>query len=1105
MSAPIDDEVGPVANGDGPAPPRAHRDVRPAAPRAVLRRARARARQALFGDSPPSTPQAEPSTTTGEQASRDEGSRGPVDDPAAVIRGHSLGRYVILGALGRGGMGTVYKAYDETLDRAVAIKLLRSGTTDHHARRLRREAQALAKLSHPNVVQVYEVGQADGRWFIAMELVPGRTLRQWYADEHDWRECVRVYLQAAQGLGAAHAAGLVHRDFKPDNCIIDDQGRVRVLDFGLVRDTVPASEEHSGADVRAELEADIASPEAPQTSMTRTGTVLGTVAYMPPEQFDGQRADARSDQFSLCVSLYEAVYGERPFAGGSMLTLMEAIQDGRVRPAPRGRTVPSALRSVLLRGLAADPHERWPSMDALLDQLRLRVTPRRRRGMAAGVMVGLVAVGGGVALGQYAQVMDRCTGARAQLQSVWSDAQRQQVEAALLGTERSYAPDTWIRVEQRLDDYARGWAEKHTEVCEATRVTQEQTEQDMGLRMSCLHDRKVALRAAVDVLADADATVAEHAVKLVTGLPGFVRCDDLTALRAVVPPPEDPQVAGQVEALREQMAAITAMQKAGKYPAALERVDAIVEQAETLGYGALIAEARARRGALRDLNGEYPEAEQDLLQAYALAMEQRHDDAARDAASSLNWVVGFRLARHAEGQVWGRVALAHITRAGQDVAPERQAGVLRNIGNVLSSQGKLDEALGHQRRALTIAENALDEHHPVLGPLLDNIGITLARQGKLPEALHHQQRGLAIIEAALGEHHPRVANLLTNMSIVLRMQGKLDEALAQQQRALAIDQQAWGENHPQVGAAWDNIGGVLAMQGKLEEARVHFERGLLIREETLGEHHPDIANSLNNLANVVSDQGDLHQALTFYRRALAINEKVRGQDHADVAGTLNNLGMVLTELGELDQALARLQRALGIYERTVGTEHPDAGSSLNNIGRVLALQGRLDEALTHYQRALAIKQAALGPNHTRVAASLNDIGSLLRAQGKLEEAKAYHQRALAAWTEAFDKDHPELANAVLALALVALDERDFDTARAHAEHAISLRESGEVSSVALAYTRFVLAKALWASPGQRTRARALAQQARDGYPSDGTSDGDQLAEIEGWLAEHPVP
>ncbi len=315
--------------------------------------------------------------------------------PSAPHRGgpfghERIGRYRVVGVLGSGGMGRVYEAVDDRLDRRVAVKVLHHHLSEQHRRRLVREAQALARLSHPNVVHVYEIEEADGETFVAMELVRGQTLQAWARQEPrpGWRQCVDVYRQAGAGLAAAHAEGLVHRDFKPGNAIIDAKGRVRVLDFGLVRQaeehepTEPASPAAVGSDgAAAELD------------LTTTGTVLGTPAYMSLEQMSGGDVDARGDQFSFCVSLYEAIYGERPFSGNEMAALMVAMSAGRVQSAPKGIAVPAKLRQALLRGLEKEPERRWPAMEALLAELEGQSTPKTTRWLAIGLGGALVAVG----------------------------------------------------------------------------------------------------------------------------------------------------------------------------------------------------------------------------------------------------------------------------------------------------------------------------------------------------------------------------------------------------------------------------------------------------------------------------------------------------------------------------------------------------------------------------------------------------------------------------------------------------------------------------------------------------------------------------------------
>ncbi len=290
-----------------------------------------------------------------------------------------LGHYRILGSLGRGGMGVVYEAIDENLGRVVAIKLLRRDRAGGTAGRTRllREAQAAARLSHPNVAQVHEIAESDGRLFLVMERVHGQTLRRWCDEtERDWRSVLAMFLDAGRGLAAAHAVGLVHRDFKPDNVIVGDDGRPRVVDFGLAR-TDGAAHEIRVTASHTSLAAFDSNPGVP---ITATGTVMGTPAYMAPEQYAGGLADARADQFAFCVALFEALFGRRPFPGSTITEVAQAVSRGI--PAALGkreRVVAPVVRAAILRGLAREPDERHASMDELLARLGKGLERRRRR------------------------------------------------------------------------------------------------------------------------------------------------------------------------------------------------------------------------------------------------------------------------------------------------------------------------------------------------------------------------------------------------------------------------------------------------------------------------------------------------------------------------------------------------------------------------------------------------------------------------------------------------------------------------------------------------------------------------------------------------------
>ncbi len=319
-------------------------------------------------------------------------------DEPELRHGSRIGRFVIVGELGSGGMGIVYAAHDRELDRRVALKVLRgAAATDEERIRMLREGQAMARVTHPNVITVYEVGVEGSLVFLAQELLDGGTLGQWLAKGHTASEILDTFVAAGRGLAAAHAAGLVHRDFKPDNVLLGKDGRVRVADFGLARALGAVSEALAvttpGKRGRSELD-----EPSPMNQLTRTGTVMGTPMFMAPEQHNGERADERSDQFSFCVALYHALYEDWPFAGKTAVSLADAVIHGRIQPPPRRSRVPARLRRILLRGLSLKPSDRYPSIDALLAELTTApARPFRKLMLVAGMLV----VVGGAVVGGY--------------------------------------------------------------------------------------------------------------------------------------------------------------------------------------------------------------------------------------------------------------------------------------------------------------------------------------------------------------------------------------------------------------------------------------------------------------------------------------------------------------------------------------------------------------------------------------------------------------------------------------------------------------------------------------------------------------------------------
>jgi tetratricopeptide (TPR) repeat protein/predicted Ser/Thr protein kinase len=868
---------------------------------------------------------------------------GPRDPRAeALERGASVGRYVILDRIGAGGMGVVYAAYDPELDRRVALKLLR---TDRFAApghlRLLREAKALARLTHPNVVAVHDAGTFGDQVFVAMELVEGETLRQWLEEgARSWREVLDRLLAAGRGLAAAHAAGLVHRDFKPENVLLGRDGRVRVVDFGLAKALADAAEEPLALDSGGE----------PASPLTEWGAVLGTPAYMAPEQIRGIAADARSDQFSFCVALYEALYGERPFAGKGPREIAESVARGVPREAPAGTKVPGWLRAVVLRGLKADPEERYPGMDDLLRDLERDPSAVRRRWLLAAAIVLLA----GAVFGTLGYVQARrgqlCGGAEERLAAVWNAERKQAIHQAFRATRLPFAENAWAVVESGLDGYTRSWISMRREACEATRVRGEQSEDLLDRRMFCLDQRLDEVGALAATLAQADAQAIEKAPQAVGSLEPLSRCADRQALRARVPPPADPRLRTRVVALQRDLARAKALRAEGKYAEALAIAQTVHRQAAALPYLPLRGEALYQLGDLQERTGEFALAEKTLRDAVAAGEAAADDEVKARAAIALLFVVGNDLARFGHGHEWGQLAAATVQRLGG--SGELRAELANQLGVVYEAEGKYPESVRSYQEAIDLRRRIAGDRDPTLAAWTSNSGVPLYRLGRYAEAQERFLQALKVEEAVLGPQHPELSGTL------------------------------------------NRLGSVLYAQGRYKEVGPYYLRALKIREASLGPTHRLVADSLSNLANFLDDTGSPEAALPYALRALAIRRQVFGAVHPDVAASLENTGIAYTHLRRWEESVSHLQQALEVRLKTMGPDHPKTAQTLHNLGDTFDKQERYPEALSCFQRALAIEEKTLGRDHPAVAADLTTIADIERRRGRAREALPSLERAL---------------------------------------------------------------------------------------------------------------
>ncbi|HEX8700250.1 MAG TPA: serine/threonine-protein kinase [Myxococcaceae bacterium] len=797
-----------------------------------------------------------------------------------------VGRYVLLKQLGQGGMGVVFAAYDPDLDRKVALKLLRpDGRTDSEQARARllREAQALARVSHPNVIPVFDVGIWGAQVFLAMELIEGSTLSDWLkASPRPWREVLERFLEAGRGLQAAHEKGLVHRDFKPGNVLVSHRGRVYVTDFGLARQVGKPDAE--AATAGEPLPGD-AEHRMLEVNLTATGLVMGTPNYMSPEQFRGADVDARSDQFSFCVSLYAGLYGQRPFdpssmraaalstekdeAGGQPTKVEGTARKAPPRPSviqepPRDTQVPAWIRQVVMRGLSVSPAERFPSMQELLEALSqdTRRTQRRRWATVGAVSaVGLSLVGGAVY--QRSQV---CAGAGELMTEVWNPTARQKVEESFLGTGRPFARDMASRVLPVLDGYAQAWTQQRTEACEATRLRGVQTEELLTQREVCLERRRRDLRALVEQLHTADGPLVEKSLEAAHGLPTLHECAELESLTERQRLPADPGKRAEIQALEERVAELKALVGTGRYTVAKEKVGSLSEAVERSGYLPLAAELHTYRGWLKEQLGQSDEASADLARAIYEAEAGRADRLKADILTRLLYVEDGRK-RFEEAERWGGLAEATLQRIGGD--PALEGVLLVHRGHMAVSQKRFPEALALYEKAQNLEEKRLPPGHPKRARITFLRGDTLAKMGERTQAVVLLRQALEQTEAAVGKLHPDTARRHQSLAWVLRESGNPAEALAHAQAALEIRKALLGTDHRQTMAMMAEVGQCLLDLKRYPEALAAYEETLAIQLRVLKPEDTYLQYTYDGVGQALLGLGKAREAIAPLQKAVA--------------------------------------------------------------------------------------------------------------------------------------------------------------------------------------------------------------------------------------------
>ncbi|MEZ4402510.1 MAG: serine/threonine-protein kinase [Kofleriaceae bacterium] len=937
--------------------------------------------------------------------------------PAARL-GSRVGRYLLEDELGRGGMGVVYAAFDPELDRRIAIKVLRSRSAEgtEGRARLQREAQALAKLDHPNVVAVYDVGAVGSDVFVAMELATGGTLRS-FQRGRPWREIVRAYIAAGRGLAAAHAAGLIHRDFKPDNVLVGGDGGMRVTDFGLVR-----SADRLEAAPLASTGPAAAAP-GPGSTLTEAGAVMGTPIYMAPEQMVAGPIGPAVDQFAFAVALWQALHRETPFAAADLPTRHRQIVAGELRPA-RAREVTPRVQRALVRALAADPSARWPTLTGLLDELEAAVA-RRRPGAAivvGGAAVTLAGVAAAALWGRAAAAP--CAGADAAGVGLWS-TRRAAVERAFAATGAPYAAASFGFLDQRLADLERTWRLAARASCADTRVHHTQSPALRDQRDACLAVRRQRAVAVIERLTKVEPAAVADVASLAREVPRLDDCTDPEVLAGLAPRPREPAAAAALTALEARLVTLDDAR------AAAADVDAAVDEGARLAYPPVQAEALMVRARHAIGAGEFTRARKDLVDAAAAAT--RGGDRARlaDAYLELLALDGDERGDLDAAASWSELAAAAVDALGRP--PGKRAQLALSQAALARAKGDPGPAIDQLQGALALADVDADTRRA----LTVELAVALTDAGDYAQA----DATLAALEpevaATLGADHPSTLTVRYNRARLNYLRGDYATGITALTDVLAARERVLGPDHPAVASTLEALAACENKSGRSQAALGHFQRAVDILRAQRGPEHPDTLSALSDLAGAYSHLNDHGRALTINQELLAVRERTLGADHIDVGVSLVNTAIEAKHAGQLDLATTYQARALAIFEQALGADHPNVAVTLINYGETLRAADRLAEADAAFVRAGEILDRAFGSDHILLAHVWYGRGMVALAAGRAAAAVGWLERAVA--RRAGDGQDPnEQAEAELGLAKALVAARR-DRARAVelARHAIA--------------------------------------------------------------------
>jgi eukaryotic-like serine/threonine-protein kinase len=970
----------------------------------------------------------------------------PAPAPGVLETGTKFGRYLVLERLGSGGMGVVYAAYDPELDRKLAIKILRP-EIGRAQTRLRREAQAMARLQHPNVIAVHDVGFVDERVFVAMELVDGTTLAQWLVErDRAWHEIVERFVQAGRGLAAAHEVGLVHRDFKPANVLVGRDGRVRVVDFGLAR-AVGKEEPAESTPTPTPTSTPTPTPTPslspiPMPSLldtlTRAGTLVGTPTYMSPEQLQGLPTNAKSDQFSFCVALYRALFGQRPYEGENVQAIAAELLRGRLRPPPTTSEVPAEVQAAILRGLATDADARWPTMDALLSALQQptgesvpppprAIAPPRRLPQT----LALVA-----AVGVLVALITAAVTRRAQRPAATPPSSRASFAALGFANGSGRAEAAWVSTAL-------------TELVSAEVAAQGALRRVPPQRVTALRRELNLADGAVSLAALEQARNAFHADYV---LSGSYTADGSGKLRfdvAVRHAQSGTVVASASESGDEETLPVLAAHagetlRRGLGLGSLSRAD------EALARASLPTDPTTMRLYAEGL------AKLRLFDALG-ARELLQRAVAADSSFALGHAALAEAFRHlghqADEEREAQLAWDHaasLPRDQQLVVEANLRVARREWPRALQLYRALCEFFpGSLEFGLGLAQVQIDA-----GEAKGALASIAQLRREVPAAAHDARAELLEARAceSLGDSHGQDAAARTAVAKARALgssdlvgEGLLAEAMA----ALTLgDRSRAAARANEAQTILEHVGNPSRMGEALRiRAWIAFKSGDLILARALSQQSVEaferlgadgqLANALNTVAGVESDLNHHAEATALYRRALPLFE--RAANRLGVAKVHANIGAQLAAAGRFADSEVEQLQALAELRR-IGARRNEA-ISLETIGSLYTDIGELHKAVDFERQGLALATelddaTTIAQTRAKLGIALGYLGQLDAAEETLKKAIAESDRIGQGWRSGFTR--AELARLYLAAgrtadALALAREADEQRRRAHVD------------------------------------------------------------------------